>query len=152
MYKIYKLYNPENNLTYYGSTKTPLENRLKRHLKHYKAYLEGKHNYVYSFKILETENFKIELIEEVDDKSNSLIRECYYIKNFDCVNKYKSYRNDEDLKKQRDKNNMTYRLKNPEKYKEHSNKRNVKIICSCGCEISKRNIARHLKTHEKEIT
>ena len=69
MFKIYKIYNPENNLTYYGSTSKSLDERLNKHLRHYKAYLEGKHNYVYSFKVLETENYMIELVEEVDDKN-----------------------------------------------------------------------------------
>jgi hypothetical protein len=144
---IYKLYNPETNICYIGSTKQSLIVRLKRHLRHYKSYIENKHNYIYSFKILETNNYKIEKIEDVEDDNNLKIRESFYINSLECVNKYISYRTVEDIKEQQKKDNLKYKLKNPEKYKEHQNKRSIKIICSCGCEISKRNIARHLKTH-----
>lgn len=144
---IYKLYNPETNMCYIGSTKQTLIERLKRHLKHYKSYLNNKHNYIYSFKILETNNYKIDKIEDVEDNNYLKIREQYHINVLECVNKYKSYRTDKDIKEQQKKDNIKYKLKNPEKYKEHQNKRKIKILCSCGCEISKGNIARHLKTH-----
>ena len=52
----------------------------------------------------------------------------------------------EDIKIQQKKDNDLYKQRHPDKYKEHSNNRNIKITCICGMEISKRNIARHLKS------
>ena len=61
--KIYKLVSNVTGDVYYGSTILSLEDRELRHKSDYKRYLQGKKNYVTSFKIIETGNFKIKLVE-----------------------------------------------------------------------------------------
>lgn len=79
--KIYKLTG--NGCTYYGSTaQLYLSTRLAGHVKNFKAYLAGKHNYVTSFKCLEnTRNYEITLIEAYPCNSRAELeaRERYYI-------------------------------------------------------------------------
>ena len=89
--KIYKLYSKQNNITYIGSTaEYYLSKRLSKHISTYKQYLKNKTNYIYSFKILECEDYKIELLEDYPcaNKQQLEKREGYYIKNNECVNKY----------------------------------------------------------------
>jgi hypothetical protein len=64
--KIYKIWSPQTELIYIGSTTQTLCQRFTDHKKQYKIYKEGKTNYTSSFKILEYEDAKIELIEEVN--------------------------------------------------------------------------------------
>jgi len=88
--KIYKLYSKQQNITYYGSTAMYyLSQRLAIHRNNYKMYLNNKGNYVYSFKILECEDYKIELLEDYPcaNKQQLETRERYYIENNECVNK-----------------------------------------------------------------
>ena len=86
--KIYKIVG--NGMTYYGSSadKT-LARRLSSHKSRYKRYKAGKCDYTTSFKIIETGNYDIILIEEFSCSSKDQLhaRERYYIENNDCVNK-----------------------------------------------------------------
>lgn len=84
--KIYKITNSKG-MCYIGSTTDVLSCRLSKHKNHYKGYLEGKRNYITCFKVLAEGNYKIELVEEVNDKNQLLAREGYYIEHTDCVNK-----------------------------------------------------------------
>lgn len=88
--KIYKIWSPSNNLVYYGSTTQTLPQRLAKHLGNYKYYTKDntKTNYVTSFKILEYEDYKIELVEEYpcNNKHQLLRKEGEYIKENECVN------------------------------------------------------------------
>ena len=88
--KIYKISSPSNNLVYYGSTAQQyISTRLAAHLRSYKCYLNGKDNYVSSFKVIECEDYKIELVEECPCNNNQQLkaRERFYIENNECVNK-----------------------------------------------------------------
>ena len=146
--KIYKLIDKTTNMIYIGSTKLKLEQRLKNHINHYKFFLIGKHNYVSSFEILKNQNFEIQLVEFVEDSSELLKREYFYVTTLDCVNRIKPMRTADDIKAQNKKQHLKFKLNNPEKYKEYQDKRTVKILCTCGVEVSKRNIARHIKSHK----
>ena len=88
--KIYKIWSPSNNLVYYGSTTQTLPQRLAKHLGNYKCYTKDntKTNYMSSFKILEYEDYKIELVEEYpcNNKHQLLRKEGEYIKENECVN------------------------------------------------------------------
>jgi hypothetical protein len=64
--KIYKIWSPQTDLIYIGSTTQILCKRLADHKSNYKSYKEGKFHYVSSFKILEYGDAKIELIKEVN--------------------------------------------------------------------------------------
>jgi hypothetical protein len=86
--KIYKIVCNKTNLVYIGSTTEKyLCNRLKGHVYKFK---ENKTNYT-SFKVLENNDYYIELIElyPCNSKDELLVRERYYFDIIDCVNKLK---------------------------------------------------------------
>ena len=88
--KIYKIYSYENDEVYYGSTVETLSRRMTKHRSHFKRYKEDNSKYYYtSFKILDFESAKIELVEDFscENKEQLLQREGYYIRNNNCVNK-----------------------------------------------------------------
>ena len=132
--KIYKLYSPSKNIVYYGSTAEKyLSRRFHKHLAHYKRYKNGKIGYTTSFDVLECEDYKIELLEEVSCNNVEQLRERerYYIENNECVNKnipnqtQKEWRNNnEDYRKSYEKNGVRIIktiLKNTKKKKLYAN-------------------------------
>ena len=72
-YKIYKLIDNTNGNIYIGMT-TNLRRRLSQH--------KNKDNDCLSRKIIANGDYRIELIEETDDKT----RERYWIENTECIN------------------------------------------------------------------
>lgn len=75
MFKIYKIIDNTNNDIYIGITKQKL---LSKRLSQHKERMN-----CMSSKIIKNGDYKIELIEETDDKT----RERYWIENTDCINK-----------------------------------------------------------------
>jgi hypothetical protein len=150
--KIYKIIDKSNNDIYIGSTVIELDKRLNKHVRDYNRYLNGKMNFISSFDILKNNNFDIELIilYPCNSRIELMQKENEYLQNLSCINRYKSSRTSDDLKAQMKKDNEKYKLNNPEKYKEHQEKRKVKIECEiCELCITKRNIARHMKLHKQ---
>jgi hypothetical protein len=141
--KIYKIVNNNNNEIYIGSTCEPiLARRLAGHVYDYKGYLTGKRSYVTSFKIIESGNFNIILIEQYpcENKDQLLSRERYYIDTLDCVNKCRAGAiNELGLKEYTKK----YHIENIEKIKDQKNK---KFNCACGGKYTHTNRIHHLKT------
>jgi len=81
---IYKIYNDE--FVYFGKT-MDYNSRISAHRSSFKRFKSGKSKaYCSSYKILESDNWKSEIIEECEDKFIMTERELYYIRNFDCVN------------------------------------------------------------------
>ena len=81
MYKIYKIVDNTNDNIYIGITKKKyLSYRLSQHKYEYKTE-RGKN--CMSKEIIMNGDYKIELIEETDDK----LRERYWIQKLNCVNK-----------------------------------------------------------------
>jgi hypothetical protein len=81
--KIYKLSNPENSKYYIGSTKQEnINNRLIQHKTRYSQYIRGSGKKYTAFEVLNNNNCKIELLEEVkyNDKKELLDREKYHIR------------------------------------------------------------------------
>jgi len=87
--KIYKLWSPLQNLVYYGSTSQLLCQRLGDHKNHYNKFKNNNYHYITAFKILECEDYKMELIEEYPCNNKEQLRrkEGEYIRNNECVNK-----------------------------------------------------------------
>ncbi len=145
---IYELICLITNKKYIGSSILSKEERLSYHERHYKSYLKNKHNYISAWDILEGGSYIINVLENVEDNTMLRVREQYYYENNDCVNRNNPKKTLEVLRQSQKKHNALYRERNPEKYREHSANRNILITCSCGASISKRNIARHIKTHK----
>jgi len=93
MAKIYKLSSLVNDKVYIGSTCNPLNVRMAQHILSHWAFKSGNNSKcISSFDIIDTEEYKIELLEEcsIEDR---FIREQHYIDTIKCVNKNKSYSN-----------------------------------------------------------
>ncbi len=60
---IYKITDNTTDAIYIGSTCKTLEQRLKQHEYNLKSYKAGNYHFITSFKILENNNYKIELIK-----------------------------------------------------------------------------------------
>lgn len=117
--KVYKITCKTTGLCYIGSTiEKRLGIRLSKHLYDYKRHLAGIYPYVSSFKIIETDNYEISLIENYPCKSSNELRqrERFYIENLPCVNE-----------------------------KIPNRTRKEKITCECGREISFGYRNQHIK-------
>jgi predicted GIY-YIG superfamily endonuclease len=89
-YQIYKL-TSEKGLTYFGSTRKPLSERLSRHKSEYKRYLRGENCRLTSFRLFEEDmnSVTITLMESImsDDIKEVHKLERKYIDSNECVNK-----------------------------------------------------------------
>ena len=123
--KIYKIVCNETGNIYIGSTcESYLSKRLSKHLNNYKQYIKGKEKYRTSFKILENNNYYIELVENIPCNNINEVRklEGEYIRKSNCVNiniagrSKKEYKQDniDKIKEQK----KIYALNNAEKIKE----------------------------------
>ena len=144
--KIYKLTG--NGYTYYGSTCEPtLARRLAGHIRTYKAYLNGKHNYITSFSCFENANsdYHIVLVENFpcNNKDELHAKERYYIENNECCNKCVVGRTHNESQKE-------YYKANKQAIKELAN---TKTQCECGGKYTLAHKSRHAKSkmHQKFI-
>jgi hypothetical protein len=157
--KIYKITDLNYTKQYIGSTTQPLYKRLSNHKDKYK-YDKYKGS---SCKILFDEfgidNCKIILIEDFpcESKEQLLMRENYYIKNEDCVNKHLSYRTEEDKKEcNKNKSKINYALnknkilEESKKYYEN-NKDDIKEKCNKYYAINKIKKQLYYNEHKDEI-
>ena len=129
--KIYKIVCNVTGLVYVGSTIEPtLSKRLTKHRCAYKKYKEGVRNYISVFKVMENNNYYIELLNKApcDSKDELFAIEGQYIRDLDCVNmriagrKWKEYYKDNKqniIKKVKDYKEKN-KEKNKDKIKEHS--------------------------------
>lgn len=139
--KIYKLWSPEGDDIYIGSTTTLLSARKAKH-----KYGEGCKSKIIFDKYTDV---RIELLEcyPCDNKEELTKKEGEYIRNNNCINKQIPLRTQkehyEDNKEYKLNYQKEYREKNEEKIKE---KKSFRIICECGMEVNKDGIARHRKS------
>lgn len=148
--KIYKIESSLGDKVYYGSTtKQYLSQRMTRHRGSYNMWLEGKCNLVMAYKLFDEygiENCKIVLVENYPCKTKDELtaREAYYIKNFECVNKYVPNRTRkeylEDNKERISEQLKEYRFKNTEKIAEYQKEYR---------EINKNNSIEYQKEYRK---
>ena len=176
--KIYKLWSPEGDDIYIGST---TETLCRRKAGHKTSYGTGQ-NLTSKILFEKYTDVRIELIEEFpcDKKCKLIAREGHFIRTLNCVNKiipdrtHKEWR--EDTKEQRRQyekhyqrnkehvreRDKKYRENNKEKLKEvkkeyyENNKEKIKeqysekITCECGCQIRRNGLAEH-KRSQKHI-
>ena len=156
--RIYKITSINTDKIYIGSTSKKLTERLRSHENDYKAFQNGKYHYVKSYDILEKENYKIELLEEIeyDTRTELFQREGYYIRKYRdiCVNKYIAGRTD---KQHRQDNahkirevSMQYRKDNANKIKQYY-KDNVEKINEVNRQYYKDNMVK-VKEQQSEKT
>jgi len=114
--KIYKLWSPEGDDIYIGSTVNSL---ARRKAGHKRSYITGK---PYSSKILfeKYEDIRIELIEEFscENKMELDKREGHYIRTLECVNKRVAGRTKKEYRHDNKEEIKEYLEKNKEKIKE----------------------------------
>ncbi len=130
--KIYKIVCNTTGLVYIGSTCEPtLARRLVGHRRLYNAYLNGKtKSTMTSFKVLESNNYEIILMEIVNclSKDELHARERYNIKSIECVNKNiptRTKQEHKELKKEYYQDNKEH-IKEYEKDYYEANKDNKK--------------------------
>lgn len=127
--KIYRLVCNNSGQQYIGSTTRSLSKRKNDHKTKYNAWIQGKCHFITAFKIIESGNYDIVLIEDFpcDSKEQLHSRERYWIETMDCVNKNIPCRpnqewreaNAEKIKKQRQEYAKTNFDKEAERKKEH---------------------------------
>lgn len=145
--KIYMIESASAGLIYYGSTCMPLAKRLHQHRKTLKRYTRGKHSFYTSFDVLDHDDHKIVLVEEVkcENKQQLLAREAHYIRTNECVNKVIPTRTRtqycEDNKEMLAKKNAQY-------WKDNKEKMSQKLLCKCGCLVPKNKQSRHEKSNK----
>jgi hypothetical protein len=148
--KIYKIVNYENDDVYIGSTTEPtLARRLAKHVGNYREYLNGKFHYLTSFKVIETGNYDIQLIEKYpcNSKMELHAREGYYIKSVDCINKRVAGR----TRKQYEQDNKDVIAKKNKAYKtDKKQKINMKHSCLCGGKYTHTNMAVHMRSKKHQ--
>jgi hypothetical protein len=147
--KIYKIIDNTNGDVYIGSTCLPLAKRLKYHQYKYKYYLNEKYHFVTSFKILENNDYSIELLEDYPCESKFELheREQFYIKNNKCVNKYIPNRTDKEYREDNKDSIREYQQNNKDTIRERRKHYfTEKFTCECGGKYQYNNRARHFKS------
>ena len=139
--KIYKLWSPEGDDIYIGSTTTLLSARKAKH----KYGDESKSSILFE----KYNDVRIELIEcfPCSNKEELTTKEGEYIGHINCVNRYVAgrtqaewYQDNFERKKQYE---TEYRENNEKKIKE---RKSIRVICECGMNVNKDDIARHRRT------
>lgn len=147
--KIYKIWSPSHpEQVYIGSTAEPrLSARMSKHRSCYKRYLNGKSKYVTSYKILDYEDCRIDLIEKYPcaDRSELNAREGYYVRTLDCVNKVIPGR----THKQYYQENKDRFLQIGKQYRE-DNKENIKKMMKLWYEANKEDVLEKSKKYRQD--
>ena len=144
---IYKLTCDDPELIYYGSTTQTLTYRLYGH----KYDWSKRYGKCSSCILFDMGNVEIHEIEKVETKEKLLEREDYYISNFPCVNKNRTFHNSEKYKKEYYKKNYEKCINNGKNYYLENKttileKQKEKITCECGLIVRKQGISRHKKS------
>ena len=138
--KIYKITNDFNNEVYIGSTCNTLNRRF---IKHKSDSKRDKNKNTSLYKLMNEigfERFRIQLLEDYhcEDKYELRQREGHYIREQGTLNKLVAGREKKEYNKE-------YYEANKEEIKEYKRE---KVLCECGCFISKDCISRHKKTNK----
>ena len=143
--KIYQIVCNETGEIYVGSTVQDLEIRLRTH--------KTSANACCSKQIIDRNNYYIELLETYPCNSQFELdrKEGEYQRVIECINHRIAGRTrkewEQDNKEALAKNKREYYQNNKETFKARDNK---VVICECGIESTKQNIARH-KRSKKHI-
>ena len=110
--KIYKITHGDE--TYYGSTALTLKKRMSLHKSSFKKWKDGTANNCKSFTLFDKygfDNCPIELVEAYpcETKKDLIIREDWYIKTMDCINKNAAYTSKEEVKEQKRQHHLDHK-------------------------------------------
>ena len=144
--KIYKLWSPQGEEIYIGSTTQSLAKRKALHK-------QMKNKCCSKLLFEKYDDVRIELIEKYpcENKMELDRREGEHIRNNDCINKYiagrtiKEYREDnkEKIKEQKKEWYEDNKEQIREQQKEYGSK---KVMCECGCEVRRDYLAQHKRS------
>ena len=150
---IYKIYDNTNGNVYYGSTIQKLSCRISSHRANYKKISTRPCK---SFEIIKNGDYSYCVVEEVicENKWELCNRERFWIENNECINKVIPNRTKKEYRqKNKEKINeyqKQFRQENKEKFKQYYQNRKEKlkekIICECGCSITKSGFSQHKKS------
>ena len=144
---VYRIRCNIKNEDYYGSTDQDIEKRIDDHVRHAKC--DEMVNKCISSQILERGDWCYEIMEEVDYiiKTDLLIREKYYIQNYQCINIRSPYRTKEEKRQYNNLKMREYRIDN-----DYSNRLNewfrIKHDCPCGGKYTNGSRATHFRTNK----
>ena len=172
--KIYKIVSDECDAVYYGSTVKTLMERWQKHKYNFKSWKKIGGSMCASFKLFDEhgiDNFRIELVEDYpcDNDEQLRMKEDEYIRENECVNENRAFTtNEEKLEQSRQyhHSNKAHANENrKQRYHNHSKEelelkkeyycnhkeaileqRRLKVVCECGREVRKSDIARHRKS------
>jgi hypothetical protein len=148
--KVYKIWSPQGDKIYIGSTtKELLCQRMSSHRKEYRKWQNTTKKFISSYLLFEEygiENCFIELIEAKEcsskDESNKL--EGKYIRLFDCVNKRIEGRTKQEYSFDNKEHIFNYKKQYREDHKEEIKfKKSTSYICECGSTFTDHHRARH---------
>ena len=156
--KIYKITCGDE--TYYGSTAVTLKKRMWGHKGNYKRWKNNKNNDRYAcyelFDKYGFDNCEIKLVEEYPcaTKKELLIREDWYIKTMDGINEAAAYRTKEEILEYHRQYRQDHKEEINEKQRQYrqdhkkaiSEKKRERVVCDCGREVCKNDIAKHRRT------
>ena len=142
--KIYKIVCNISGETYYGSTTQPLWKRMGHH--------RHKSNNANSKQIIQRGNYDYVLVEDYpcENKEQLHKQERFYIENNQCINTIIPTRTDKEYSKHWRETHKEYDKERRARYKEqnklYEESMKEKIICECGCKVSKSWLREHKKT------
>jgi len=137
MGSVYKI--TDGVLTYYGSTEQKLQDRLILHKTPSNKCSTSKMN---------RDNLTIELVEYVE-KEQLKIRENYFIKNNECINKQAAFASKEEkLAQHRVRSKKYYEANKQKCYDANDRARKRPYSCPCGSNIKFGEKTRHHKTQK----
>ena len=140
--RVYKITSEKAGLVYIGSTVRTLKDRYSRHYTSLRRWLAGKHHNGEAYKILECDDVKIELIEELEvaDEDELRKREGYYQRIMECVNKRIAGRNKKMYAEEHREQKRIY----------DKERRKIKTTCECGSVHSYAHKSDHLKSKKHQ--
>jgi hypothetical protein len=168
---IYRIIHLQSDIQYVGSTFNESRMRWQQHKSDFKRFSKGKSNCITIYPYFEEhgiEQFKLLLIKtyEVCDRAHLRAYEQLWINKLNCVNKINPFRIDWVSKKVHDAQKKKYRAENKDDillrqrqgYDSNKEKikayRAIKVVCGCGCEITRYSLSQHKKTlkHKKLLS
>ena len=164
--KIYSIRNTVDDDIYIGSTCQRLSQRMVKHRFNAKQEVCSNYRLYQKMNELGIDKFYIELVIEYpcENKDQLRAKEGEYIREVGTLNMLiagrttKHYR--EEHKEKMSKYQKVYRVENKDNLKQQKveyrqrddviEKRKLKIVCSCGCQIRKEDIRRHERTKKHQ--